>query len=808
MAQQETDSADQEAGRAGRDIVQHWLDQHKAYDQEFDPWVKRCDKIIKRYRAERDEKNDGTNLGGTRFNALWSNVQTLMPAVYIKAPQPVVERRFLDKDKLGRFSSMTLERALEVQIEVGKTHPATRKALLDWLLCGRGTMWERYEPTYGEPEDIGPAVQDNESTDPKADAGEAPRPVTYEKVCTDYVSWKKFRHSPAATWDEVWWVSKEEGMTRKELQARFKGKDEATGKPIADLVPLQSTIKDPDRTQDKDKKKRPPQARVWEIWDKTNRKVIFVAPDWPHGPLEETDDPLHLESFWPCPDPIYATTTNETLVPVPDYAEYVDQADEIDDITARISALTSAIRVNGVYDASYPELKRILQEGVDNRMIGVKNWSELASKGGLEGAMSFVPVKDVVEALLRLYEARERVKADMAEITGISDIVRGQAQGGGAKTATEQRIKGQFATLRLEDRKKEVARFLRDDMLIKAEIISEQFSPETLAEMTGMLAVISEEIANEAPTQPAQSPMMGHNGGPPLEAATGASPPPVNGAPGGPTLPAAAGQQPMPQPMPQPDPQAMAMQLFGKACELLKSDKMRTFRIDIETDSTIEVDKQEAKEAVVELFTAMGGFLEKALMAGQMEPALAPALGQSMLFAFRRFGAGRDVEGAWEQAIDKIVQKSKNPQPKPPSPEEIKAQAEIQKQQMENQRMQQQAQVDQQKAAQEMQAAQQKNALEMQKMQAELQMQREEMNMMREKMGLELQAKQQETMLDAQAAERDAALDERSAIREHELAEASAEREAEAGERDFELQRKTAEFKAKEAMKPKPKGGK
>ncbi len=79
-------------------------------------------------------------------------------------------------------------------------------------------------------------------------------------------------------------------------------------------------------------------------------------------------------------------------------------------------------------------------------------------------------------------------------------------------------------------------------MRIKAEIISEQFSPEILAEMTGMLAVISEEIKHSAPPQPAQPPQMGHNGGPPLDAAMGASTPPVNGAPGGPSLPVAAGQ--------------------------------------------------------------------------------------------------------------------------------------------------------------------------------------------------------------------------------------------------------------------------
>lgn len=296
----------------------------------------------------------------------------------------------------------------------------------------------------------------------------------------------------------------------------------------------------------------------------------------------------------------------------------------------------------------------------------------------------------------------------------------------------------------------------------------------------------------------------------PPQAAPGA-PQPGNGAPGG-NLPPAAGQQPM---MPPPDPKVMAQQVFGQICDLLKNDKMRTFRIDVETDSTIEVDKESEKQAVVELFTAVGGFLEKALPIGQMMPEMTPALGQSILFAFRRFGAGRDVEAVWEQAIDTLTQKSKNPPPKQPSPEEIKAQAEKQKQEMENQHMQMQAGIDQQQAQMDLQVTQQKAQIELQKAQAQLQidqqklqLEREKMDMERQKAAMGLQVEQQKAALQTQAAERDAALSDHAANRDAALADRAAEREAESGEQQFALGKKTAEFKAKEAMKPKPKAGK
>jgi antitoxin (DNA-binding transcriptional repressor) of toxin-antitoxin stability system len=212
---------------------------------------------------------------------------------------------------------MTLERACEVQMEVGRTHPAMKRAMLDYLLCGRGTLWERYEPTFGEPQDLGPgdapggddddnaATQDaagsTSLTEPEGGQEQAApvRPVTFEKVNTDYVAWDKFRHSPAAQWDEVWWVSKDEMLTRKELRDRFKGVDEESGKPIADLIPMRANARD--KEDDREKKRRNPRALVVEIWNKRDRKVIFIAPDWPNAPLEIAPDPLSLQNFFPVP---------------------------------------------------------------------------------------------------------------------------------------------------------------------------------------------------------------------------------------------------------------------------------------------------------------------------------------------------------------------------------------------------------------------------------------------------------------------------------------------------------------------------
>jgi sensor histidine kinase regulating citrate/malate metabolism len=48
----------------------------------------------------------------------------------------------------------------------------------------------------------------------------------------------------------------------------------------------------------------------------------------------------------------------------------------------------------------------------------------------------------------------------------------------------------------------------------------------------------------------------------------------------------------------------------------------REFRLDIETDSTIRMDDDAEKTARVELVTAVGNFLDKAVAAGSAAPEI------------------------------------------------------------------------------------------------------------------------------------------------------------------------------------------
>lgn len=691
-------------------------------DATYTQWLKRCEMIVKRYRDERDR----ANLKLRKFNVLWSNVQTLKPLLFSRAPKPVVERRHQDRDPSGRVASQVLERCLSFQIESSKLYDHVSKAVEDYLLPGMAQVWLRYNPSFesveeeeGNEEVTAKPSDPNYPDDIAEDGdGESYEKLAYETVCVDYVFYRDFLWGNARTWPEVPWVARRSWLTKSEVEEQY-GKEKADAIVLDFTPPRMSTneVQD-DKTVSYFKK-----AEVWEIWNKADRKVYTIPPGTPGLMLKVEDDPLKLEDFWPCPEPLFATQTNDTVVPVPDYYEYQDQAQELDDLTNRIAMITTAVRANGVYDASAKGVERLLTEGVDNKLIPVDNWAAFQEKGGSAGVISLVPMQEIMAVLSELYVARQNVMNDLYQVTGLSDLVRGM--GDPNETATAQRIKGQFASNRLGARQEAVARFCRDVLRIMAEIISEVFSEETLLTMSGMDIQFRDDIrrAQQEIPQP----------GPPQ------LPPEAQQAP--PEIQQALMQQAQMQAQQQYQQQVAQagqakqqelMTQFQDALQILRNDKLRGFRVDIETDSTIQPDAEMAKQSSTELYTSFLQGLANAAPVLQLAPEMLDPIEQLFMFTFRTYRVGRSAEASVEQAFDKIRQRMEQQKGNPQkSPEQIKAEAEQQK-------IVAQTQADKEKHALEMQSKQADFALEQEKGQFELEQKRMEMALESEKGEMEL----------------------------------------------------------------------
>ena len=201
--------------------------------------------------------------------------------------------------------------------------------------------------------------------------------------------------------------------------------------------------------------------------------------------LDTRADPLKLENFWPCPKPMFSTLTTDSLVPVPDFVLYQDQARQLDTLADRIDGFIQALKVRGVYDASEPSLARLFTEGENNSLLPVKNYGAFSEKGGLVGAINLVDIKPIAEGLNMAYQAMEQVKGQIYEIMGIADIQRGQTDPN--ETLGAQIIKSNNASGRLKTMQHDVVNFATALLQIKAQIICNHFTDDTIVKISGAM---------------------------------------------------------------------------------------------------------------------------------------------------------------------------------------------------------------------------------------------------------------------------------------------------------------------------------
>jgi hypothetical protein len=461
-----------------------WYKTIMGYERSYKRWEARVDRIVKKYKDDsRYDRNPNA-----RFNILWSNVQTIQPAIFARLPRPDVSRRFRDNDPIGRVASMMLERALEFEIEhYGDYKSAMNNAVIDRLLGGRGVAWVRYEPHFavdeaGEPDDGFQVSEDSDEAEtPEAMEIENPERIEYECAPVDYVHWRDFGHTIARTWEEVTAVWRRVYMSRPALVERF-------GEEMGYKIPLDTKPDDLKQSYKSDDGVY--EAVIYEIWDKETGKVLWISKSL--GKIvDERDDPLGLENFWPCPKPLYATLTTDSLEPIPDFTIYQDQARELDVLCDRIDGLINALKVRGVYDASASELQRLFSEGENNTMIPVSNWMAFAEKQGMKGAIDLVDLTPFATALMSCYQAMDQVKGQIYELMGIADIQRGQSDPN--DTLGAQIIKSNNASGRLKTQQHAVVDFATSLLTIKAQIICNHFTDDTLVKISGAMQLSDQD---------------------------------------------------------------------------------------------------------------------------------------------------------------------------------------------------------------------------------------------------------------------------------------------------------------------------
>ena len=637
-------------------IRTRWLRELEASKSHEKTWVDRADKVVKRYRDERSTED-----GDSKFNILYANTEILKGSTYAKPPIPIVRRRYDGQNPVGVIAARILERAIAYNNECVDLDEVLKQCVEDMYLPGRAIARVKYQPemvedsqrvevleedafdTGKKPPELLDGVQQDEKGYFKTEAFQR---VVYEKASVEHIDYHFFRIGRAKTWKKVPWVGYGELLTRDDCIKQF-------GKTIGRKIKL--TWK-PDSDEGEEKPATDSRALVWTIWNKPDSTVYVVSEGYEDGPLAVTPDPLRLESFFSCPEPLYDIKTNGSLIPIPNFCTYQDQADELDELTNRITHLAAAMKRRGVYDGTMTELAALADAG-DNQFIAVQNLTALREKGGLESVIMTEPIAQTAQVLTGLYLQREQCKSIIYEITGISDIVRGESKA--SETLGAQELKAQYASLRIKQRQQAVQRFALQLMRLQGEIISEHFSQETLAAMTGVKLPTNAE-KQQAQMQVEQAAVMAQQQGQPPQQAT---PPPI-----------------------------LQMPSWEDVMQLLRDDKMRGFSLEIETDSTIalnEADEQQAAIGMVNAMGQLGSQLMPAVQGGFISKRAGMAIAKA---ALKKFRVSREVEEELEAEDDT---------PPPPDPKVMEKQAE-EMQQLQEQIKQAAAELEKQKAELEM----------------------------------------------------------------------------------------------------------
>lgn len=590
------------------DEVAHWLRELADAKKREAEYRRHGEEILQIY--------DGRNTG-IPFNILYSNTETLLPALYSAIPRPVVQRRFKDDDPLGKAVAEAGTRMLTFQLDTNLAgtpsfDTALRAAVVHALLPGRGETVVKYDAEIT-------GMDERSEDEDAAPATDAPAPtVSGEYVCIETKPWNRVSYGYAKTWEKVPWIAYEDYLDRAEAtrlfgaatvrRMRFQAEAEGEGEPERGRVAE-------DRHQGERKT-----ACIYQIWDKAGgQRVRYLSPQAPDGLLKDDDDPLQLSGFFPCPKPLTFFEKPYSLQPTALYTLYENQAKELNLIQLRINRLIDAMKARGLYDESLGlDLEKLFQ-AEDVTLVPAQATSSLAAEKGLDNAIWFMPLETMQQALVQLYQAREACKQVIYEITGVSDILRGASAA--SETATAQTIKNQWGTLRLKRLQKEVARYARDLLRLLLEVAATKFSEETWAQMTGLPFLVTEKYTELTALHTS------------LQQAMQQQPPPP---PGQPPSPLVAQLQQIEQQLQAP----RWTQVLG----VLRDDQARAYRVDIETNSTVEPEAAEDQKNIADLMTALGQYLNGVapLVAKGVMPF---GVAQSMMLAIaRRFRFGSEIE--------------------------------------------------------------------------------------------------------------------------------------------------------------------
>ena len=729
----------EDGGEYGR-----WQSEITASEKEQDKWRRKGRKVVKQFRADKMETSGVDTSMQRKYNLFSANVNILATALLNQTPKPTVNREFKDpQDDVSRVACWILERALDSHNSHNFcNYNILKQVVQDMLVPGMGLSWHTYhaeiQTKTEEP------TEEQLIVDPKAEALEYDE-VVGEQIKDEYVYWEDALWSPARTWEEVRWIARKIYMTRDQLVKRWpeQGKD----------IPLDYTPKKNDVVVET-RNLIFQQATIYEIWNKESEEVIWFSKHFPNI-IEQKGDFLELDGFFPCPRFLVSTVSNGQYIPIPDYHYAEDQYRELDEVNTRISLLVRACRVAGVYDKASPQVPALLNNAAENTLVPVDQWAAFAEKGGIKGVVDWIPLDQIVVTIDQLLKSREDVKNQVYEITGMSDIIRGQSKA--SETLGAQKIKTQYASMRIQDRQKNVVEYASNVFDIQAQLMRKHMDIQEIVKLAQV------QFMNEDPQLIEQ-----------------------------------------------------ALQLLQQPDFILRA----RVESDTLSDIDFQAEKQDRMEYMMTITNYLKETMPMIQEDPIMAPFLMQLL-QFSLAGFKIGKKFEGELDRTFMDIQKKLQNPQPPPPSPEEQKiQMEMQQSQQELQMDQEKMktemgfkQQEAQMSQQGKMMELDFKKKELELEMQKLQMDMQMEQQRMQMDEQKMQMDLRGQQAQMGLDQQVAQQTAATNMQMNEQKIRMGEQQGAQKLQQGEQQFKQSQKQgeqqfkqsqAQAKAQTAAKPKP----
>ncbi len=479
-------------------VLRNWLSNAKKASTEFESVAKEAwaEYLAKNGKSSDNLSEINKTSDAARYPIFYSSIENLQPAYYARTPETVAKRMFDHDDDVARVACLILERLSKYLLQVYPIDTAMSNAVLEFLISGRGTarifleeekeivttQVQIYQNEQGEFVNNDGSIADITAGVIADEQGNYFTEATEDqitKVCTHVLPLNYddiYINQNARNWNEVTRIAIKMWLTKADFQEKF-------GEELATKINYE-TLKNKEESNSDKAYKVSEGVEVFEIWDKTKKKVIYICESYQEDVLLEIEDPYLLRDFFPVAPFLIATKDPKSYFPTPMYRQLKSTIAQLHLIYSRIKNLIKGLRRKGIVDSSLQDILSAVDSEEEGTLISSAKFQHLVeNSAGVGGLITWLPLGELSQALSESQKLISQYEDIFFKISGVPDVIRGITEKG--QTATEQQLKGQFYNVRTSWNAHQVQELARKLIEMQCDLALHRMPDDLIANVCG-----------------------------------------------------------------------------------------------------------------------------------------------------------------------------------------------------------------------------------------------------------------------------------------------------------------------------------